>query len=598
MAASADIRAWLEDAISSAKAALPTNNEPATEQETQDHQRKLVTVRRISSETPINRTHKVVTIDGWKVVVKKTKDAGEGDLVVFLEANSFLPARCRFADYSHLFAEVGSLITFDGEEGYRVGTSTWKDYNDNIVFSQGHIFGLRDLPHIRQKVTELRWERCSTHTDDQFVEFLRDVDFSNALGVRKWESPADRLDSPQMMPVAFPKYPSFIRKPEMERVQNCPNLFIKPKYCTFLFQESVKMDGASMTVYFVRSDSPFYRLLPRLPRGANKGTTNNPLLKHAVHPEGRLGVCSRQIDLVPHLVDARSTPQQHAYWAAALAASLHTSLPKVNRSIAVQGELVGSGVQGNPYGHAPGRREFLVFAVYDIERGQRWDPREVEAFAARIGAPHVPVTGYYTIWSVARDHEDLITRAELKKAEGLVWKNCQDGRWFKILSSAWVMEKEKAEERKKKGQEGVEEAKPAVRGWQMSQEEIKILIEIIERRRTELRTGWHWDDVDLGVKGMVDGPRQKSLAGDGGRANGVAKTSQSDSTTTVCGKGPGTQNSREGTAASINKEEENTNEAKEAKDDAKEVKNANELAGLPESHNDLVNWLGIEGWGL
>lgn len=33
---------------------------------------------------------------------------------------------------------------------------------------------------------------------------------------------------------------------------------------------------------------------------------------------------------------------------------------------------------------------------------------------------HVPVLGYRTVREVARDHEDLLGQAELKKGEGLV----------------------------------------------------------------------------------------------------------------------------------------------------------------------------------
>ncbi|GAB1318660.1 hypothetical protein MFIFM68171_08870 [Madurella fahalii] len=425
------------------------------EPEIQSHIRKLVTVRRVASTSFLSRTHKVINIDGWKVVVKKTKDFSEGDLVVFLEVDSFLPAGCRFADFSDLFAEVGGMITFDGEEGYRVGMSTWTGRDRKRIISQGHIFHLRDLPHIERKIAELRWERCSTHTDDQFDEFLRMVDFSNALGVKKWENPSDKLSESKTgnsgpSPAAFPKYPKFILKPDMERVQNCPNLFTKPKYCTFLFQESVKMDGTSMTVYFVRSDSPYYAMLPPLPPSDGGDYC---LLKHARHRGGRLGVCSRNADLLPHLVDPKATPQQYTYWAAALAASLHTALPQANGSIAVHGELVGASIQGNPYNYPRGHHEFLVFSVFDIERSRRWDPRDVVEFASRIGVGHVPVLGYYTVWSVARGHEDLIARAEQRNGEGLVWKNCADGRWFKVLSGGWVLEREKEKEKEVKEKE-------------------------------------------------------------------------------------------------------------------------------------------------
>ncbi|KAK4112634.1 DNA ligase/mRNA capping enzyme, partial [Canariomyces notabilis] len=445
-------------ATKAASSSLPTNGTKAQEVESpakkdgpQNVQRRLVTVRRVTSSTYLNSNYDLITIDGWKVVVKRTKGIVEGDWIVFLEADCFVPAHGRFAKFERLFAEIGELSTYDGVEGYRVGMSTWRDHQGKQVVSQGHVFALREFPHIEDKVFELRWERSRTHTDEQFLNYLRTLDFRNGLDVMKWESPDDNNDNTQQQQLTvttFPKYPHFILKPDMERVQNCPNLFLKPKYRTYLFQESVKLDGASMTVYFLLPTNPSYSHLPTLPALSPASILTHPLLQHAVQQLGRFGVCSRKHDLVPHLISQATTPAQHIYWAAALAAKLHVSLPAGaaagehgSGSIAVQGELVGAGIRGNPYGYAKGEHEFVIYAVYDVDRRKRWDPRKVVEFAERIGVRHVPVRGYHRIWDVARNHEDLVVRAELRNAEGLVWKNVLDGRWFKVLSSRWVLEK-------------------------------------------------------------------------------------------------------------------------------------------------------------
>ncbi|KAL2017097.1 hypothetical protein VTK56DRAFT_2620 [Thermocarpiscus australiensis] len=532
-----NLRGWLEEAIESANAALPSSSQaveetsgPSAEKEIHDHKRKLVTVRRIAAVTTVNSGHIVATIDGWKVVVKKSKGFVEGNLVVFLEIDSFLPAHSKFG---HLFAEIGSLTTFNNEEGYRVGTSTWTDRKKNKIISQGHIYHLSDFPDVEKKIRDLRWERRSTHTDAQFTDYVRGVDFTDVLGVKKWESRQDsNSGGTDGYATANPKPPTFILKPDMERVQNCPNLFTKPKYQRFVFQESVKMDGATMTVYFVHRDSRCFAMLPPLPPSTTASPFNNnntSLLQHAIHPNGRLGVCSRNQDLLPHLLPSshhHNSPKaakksshhpQLLYWTVALAANLQKTLPALGRTIAIQAELVGATVQGNPHGYPPGAHDMFVFAAFDIDAAARVHPREVERLAARLGLKHVPVLGYRTIPSVARHHQDLIDRAELKKGEGLVFKNCEDGRWFKVLSGRYILEKgDEARARRE------EEVKKSVEGWEVGEEEVRKIKEVFEDLE-------EWMRRDDGLRKWMEERRRgynktKSAAGQGHGEEGDGKS--------------------------------------------------------------------------
>ncbi|KAG7288161.1 hypothetical protein NEMBOFW57_007686 [Staphylotrichum longicolle] len=574
----ADMRAWLEAAISEAGAALPSappssngletaaenpiiaQNEPADTEnpntehteaargnphqtgtediatDTASHQRKLVTVRRIASVASVNKTYSVVAVDGWKVVVEKAEGFAKGNYVLFFEVDAFLPACSEFED---LFAEAGPLITFNGVEGYRVGTSAWTDWRGNEAISQGHVCHLSDFPIIDKKVCDLHWEHIEL-TEENFAEFIRAIDFSDELGVMKWESFPElgpivpepehtlpeveqtrpKLDeaTPDVL-TSNPKVPSFIIKTDIERVQNCPNLFIKPKYQRMVYQESLKMDGASATIYFIPYDSPLFTALPALPGLDYKNFPT--FLKHATHKTGRFGVCSRNQD--PHLLPSKTNPPHAQYWTAALAANLHTLLPSLDQPITIQAELVGATIQGNPYSYpttpTPNNptHELFIFSITTPGPGRsskRWHPRKVEAFAAEHGLRHVPVLGYHAVPAIARHHEDLVTRAELKHGEGLVFKNCVDGRWFKVLSSRWIREKgdemharaqahlqaqaqggggvvvkgkgkgkgkgrkmvdEKLEAERKAV---VDEERKLVRGWQMSKEEAEELMEI------------------------------------------------------------------------------------------------------------------------
>ena len=331
-------------------AAQPAITEPiGTEVQVQGtHNRKLATVRRITAVTSINGEHDVLSIDGWKVVVEKAEWFARGRYVMYFEVDSFLPAR---SEFEHLFADAGSLICYDGEDGYRVGTSAWMAQDGSEIISQGHVCRLSDFQAIDKKVCDLHWDHIKL-TEPEFADWVRGIDFTAELGVKKWEF-ISALDKNSLdIPTSNPKLPFFVMKADTGRMQNCPNLFTKDKYQRVQYQESLKMDGATATVYFIPHTSPLFTTLPTLPTSSpsNKDT----FLQNAIHSTGRLGVCTRNQDLLPHLLPSKATPSHNIYWTATLAANLHTLLPALNQPIALQFELIGHTIQGNPYSHPPG----------------------------------------------------------------------------------------------------------------------------------------------------------------------------------------------------------------------------------------------------
>ncbi|KAM7191091.1 hypothetical protein V8F33_009099 [Rhypophila sp. PSN 637] len=381
--------------------------------------RKLVTVRKVDAVEHFDSKNNLIHIDAWTVRAPKGKKLKQGDFIIFLEVDTFLPA-----SGSPLFAEVGNPTTFEGEDGYLVATYHFiSTATKKTVISQGHIFTLLDFPPI--------WADFNPRKDnfkgtaEELTKDIGKVDYTSLLGpgVRKWTNETETGHV-----LGLNKYPSFIKKTDIDRVQNCPNLFIKDKYKVQIFQESTKMDGRSMTIYFVHKDSRYYAMLPPLsPNGSSQYTQ---------HENGRLGVCSRKADL--------PFDRDNAYWRAALAQNYHVKLPQLGQTIAVQGELVGDGIQDNWYDYPAGEVEFLIYSVFEIHGYKRWDPRVVEEFAATNQLRHVPVIGYSTIWNIARSHKDLLLRADLQIGdEGLVFKNCTDGRWFKVLSRNFDREKER-----------------------------------------------------------------------------------------------------------------------------------------------------------
>lgn len=110
-------------------------------------------------------------------------------------------------------------------------------------------------------------------------------------------------------------------------------------------------------------------------------------------------------------------------------------------SIAIQGELVGWNIEGNPYNYPENKRDFFVYTVIDIETRERWHPKDVESFADDLGLKHVKIIGYTTLPAIVKSHKDLLDRADKGEGEGLVFKCCDDNRWFKVLSSKYIITK-------------------------------------------------------------------------------------------------------------------------------------------------------------
>ncbi|KAL1839912.1 hypothetical protein VTJ49DRAFT_1000 [Mycothermus thermophilus] len=493
------------------------------------HDRKLVTVRRITSVTDVDDHHVRVTIDGWTVVTRIDIDITEGRYVLFFEPDSFLPADSQFKD---LFSLAGPLIPFNGKEGYRVGTWAWIDKNGNNVISQGFIIPLSKISEIDDKVRQQHFSNITKETEEGFATRIQKRDLAADFGVVKFEindeedaddeasdtaseaasdvadetkpeeqpssiipkveqntsfviseaksetrifgpevkpGPSMSISEPQPTssgrndtngprPGTNPSPPSWIIKTSMERVQNCPNLFTKGKYKRFQYQESVKMDGAAITIYFVPRKNPLYDALPELP--PRDSSNANTFLMYAERQTGRLGVCTRNNDLLPHQLPNPQVPLHNIAWETAMAERFDKALTAEcllhgdgTGAIAVHAELVGPLVQGNPYGMT--RHQLFIYAIDDEAGGgrkpyirggvpvgtKRRHPKLVEQFAARHGLRHVEVRGYHSVGDIASSHEELIRRADEVDGEGLVFKCCNDGRWFKVLSPKWILEK-------------------------------------------------------------------------------------------------------------------------------------------------------------
>ncbi|OTA52743.1 RNA ligase, DRB0094 family [Hypoxylon sp. EC38] len=367
--------------------------------------RKLVTVRRVSDVTLIEGSqHQIVTVDGWNIVVRGQRFQ-KGQLVVYIEIDSFLPC-------NHYFWEYGaySNAQLGGEHGFLVATTMICKH-----LSQGLVFNLNTFQEISNMLIRMK----ALWGADIAEKEVMAMSFHGLLGVRKWEH-VDHGDSTE----SFGKPPIFFPQPGCQRAQNLPVLFRDRGGDTY--QVTEKLDGIPMSIYAVNRSSRWYSALPPLPNNVQHiGTT-------------RIGVCSRDQDL--------AETSTSWFWRTAKQQRIIEKIGQAGQNIVVQGELCGSSIMKNTAGFAPGEHRFYVFDIFDIDKQRYLRPDQVTNICSKLDWGHVPVLYNNIKLSAFADNiEDLLVKAEgtgLKgeMREGLVFKALDASFYFKAISNSWLLE--------------------------------------------------------------------------------------------------------------------------------------------------------------
>ncbi|KAI1772180.1 RNA ligase-domain-containing protein [Hypoxylon cercidicola] len=368
--------------------------------------RRLVTVRRISDVKPIlGSPCDVATVDGWKVVVRRDERFRPGQLVVYFEIDSFLPASTYFWEYCSICS-----TELDNEPGFLITTTLV-----HKQLSQGLIFHLRKFEEVTTEYSRL----LATYSKDVSQKELMKMSFQDALGVKKWDTARVSDDSTG----SLGRPPIFFPQPGCDRAQNMPHLF--RDHGEQMYQITEKLDGVPMSVYSVEKSSQWFPALPPLPSHLQQtGST-------------RLGVCSRLQDL--------TESSTSWYWNTAQKQGILDKIGEVGKNVAVQGELCGSSILGNSMGFASGEHKFYVFDIYDIDKQQRMRPYQVTSICSRLGWDHAPViANRMKLSTFARHVDDLLAKAEGtglngQMREGLVFKTIDAKFAFKAISNPWLL---------------------------------------------------------------------------------------------------------------------------------------------------------------
>lgn len=228
-------------------------------------------------------------------------------------------------------------------------------------------------------------------------------DVTEWLNIKKWEKPMNA----QLAGMARGNFPTQIPKTDQERAQNLVKEINGAIEAGMAFEVTEKLEGSSMTVYQM---------------------------------QGVFGVCSRNLDL--------KETEGNSFWATARRDDIEAKMKAVDEfwDFAIQGELIGPGIQGNIYNLK--EVEFRVFDVYNIQTGDYLKPVDRLALIERMGLKHVPIVahraqlldtlGIKNVDDVLKFAEGNSTLAATER-EGIVFKEVNGGMTFKAISNKYLL---------------------------------------------------------------------------------------------------------------------------------------------------------------
>ena len=237
--------------------------------------------------------------------------------------------------------------------------------------------------------------------------FTLDEDVTNLLGIEKYELPSWDLKRYSQT------FPAFINKTDEPRIQNIP--YILDKYTDLDFTVTEKIDGSSITFY---------------------------------NYNGVNGVCSRN-NIIPQ--------GNSQWWYVPNKLDLFNKMEELGlKNIAIQGELIGEGIQGNRYNIK--KFDVYAFNAFNIENQYYYTPEDAINLFNLLGLNSVPVLfDKFTLPSTVQECVELskgqsILNPKIKR-EGLVIRPkhiskvidrglANNRLSFKVINPEWLLKYE------------------------------------------------------------------------------------------------------------------------------------------------------------
>lgn len=371
--------------------------------------RKLATIQKITKLTPIKGKDRieVATILDWEVIVQKEQFKVD-DLVVYCEYDTILP---QVPEFEFLRARCFSPKW----NGFRI-----RNMKMAGVFSSGIVFPLDILP--------------------KKIKIKENVDVTNVLGVVKYD-PEKRMELPSKKRSKLVKwllkdpflraiymklfltktkgqdYPADISKANEVNIQNIFSI-IKREFPDELFYKTEKIEGQAATYEYRRdAKKPWYKFFAK---------------------EESFKVYSHNIQ--------KKVVDNSNWWSIAKEYSMWAKLKKVGFNVAIQGEIVGPGIQKNIYSLT--RLKFYVYRVKNLDTGKYLEFAELIQFCADNFLTTVPILQVgvqlpETVKEIIEDSNGTTLCSEgdrSQKREGVVWRSVRDQRvGFKARSPKYLI---------------------------------------------------------------------------------------------------------------------------------------------------------------
>jgi RNA ligase (TIGR02306 family) len=267
----------------------------------------------------------------------------------------------------------------DGNEGFRLKTIRLRGQ-----ISQGLILPLKEAYDVFKR-----------NTPNMDMAWFEGLDVTEMLNIVKYEPPIPA----QLAGQVKGNFPSFLKKTDEERVQNLTKEY--PIYKLAKFYVTEKLDGSSVT-YYVK--------------------------------DGVFGVCSRNLDLLEDV--------NNSMWKFAIESGLRDKLVGLEKNIAVQGEIIGEGIQGNPYQRIG--QTVRIFNGFDIDKYDYLSLDDLLELTKILEVKTVPILDLD--FTLPETIDELLLMAEGKSVlnikterEGIVIRSHDRKISFKAISNKFLL---------------------------------------------------------------------------------------------------------------------------------------------------------------
>jgi RNA ligase (TIGR02306 family) len=223
-------------------------------------------------------------------------------------------------------------------------------------------------------------------------------DVTEMLGIVKYEPPIPAELSGKVKGL----FPSFIRKTDEERVQNLAKEYDEYRLTSrHVFYATEKLDGSSSTFYL---------------------------------KDGVFGVCSRNLELLE--------TEGNTFWKVARELDLENKMATLGFNVCLQGELIGEGIQGNPYKIKGQTVRF--FNGFNIDTQENIPFLEFVFIVQNLGLSTVPILDYEfvlpdTVDGMLKYAEDKSQLNSNFDREGVVIRSYDRSISFKAISNKFLL---------------------------------------------------------------------------------------------------------------------------------------------------------------